>query len=562
MIVGVVKGRSLAVYGVDYITSGSVGLPIRFAFDGEWSGFSKSAVFEAGGIKKTVLLQNDECDIPWEVLKNHGIPLRIGVHGTNGSTKVIPTIWCELTIHHGTEVNGDIPVGFTPSIVDQIEAHLASIEEDVEEVKEYRIGENIIYNGMPHIGFTSMGNTSITGWLGARASTSVDAEGLSGKYFNIKYPVGVTSDQGLFQFQKYMIRNGEEGNGSEINIINSGDTVSVGFEINTNVSLEHIYFRTACSVYNGTTPSIVYCVNAESDVTNDKWVHFEGSCVMPDWWDSMKTSADTKHLGFILEIKPGSDLDGTVEKSVKIRNIKLEFGETPTSFIPSIMDFSDISSKAYTLPLEKGSGNKSVQVINTDNENNASGVASFAGGGRSTASGQMSIAFGSYSSSYPTGPVASGAASIALGLASRATGNYAVAAGQVAEASGGSSVAMGYHTVASGSRSVAMGQNTEANANSAAAFGNLTKATGRTSFVIGQANIEDTNPVDTTHGSEARKYLFTIGNGTDDTHRSNALTVDWNGNEELAGSLTLGKGTANEITITAQQLRALLNLLN
>ena len=136
MFVGVVKGRSLEIFGVDYITSGSVGLQIQFAFDTEWTGLAKSAVFETKTIKKTVLLQNDQCVIPWEVLEQYNIPLKIGVYGANGEDVVIPTIWKEYQIHRGTEIDGSVPAEFTPSVVEQIEARLTSLESDVPDIQE------------------------------------------------------------------------------------------------------------------------------------------------------------------------------------------------------------------------------------------------------------------------------------------------------------------------------------------------------------------------------------------------------------------------------------------
>lgn len=45
---------------------------------------------------------------------------------------------------------------------------------------------------------------------------------------------------------------------------------------------------------------------------------------------------------------------------------------------------------------------------------------------------------------------------------------------------------------------------------------------------IGKCNVEDT----------AGKYALIVGNGTSDSNRSNALTVDWNGNVEASGSLS------------------------
>lgn len=40
--------------------------------------------------------------------------------------------------------------------------------------------------------------------------------------------------------------------------------------------------------------------------------------------------------------------------------------------------------------------------------------------------------------------------------------------------------------------------------------------------------------------NDAGPYVEEVGNGSDADHRSNARTLDWNGNETLAGKLTLG----------------------
>jgi hypothetical protein len=63
-------------------------------------------------------------------------------------------------------------------------------------------------------------------------------------------------------------------------------------------------------------------------------------------------------------------------------------------------------------------------------------------------------------------------------------------------------------------------------------------ATGRACLVSGQYNVLDDNPVDTSHGNGARKYIFIIGNGTADDARSNAITVDWDGNLVASGNVT------------------------
>jgi hypothetical protein len=80
----------------------------------------------------------------------------------------------------------------------------------------------------------------------------------------------------------------------------------------------------------------------------------------------------------------------------------------------------------------------------------------------------------------------------------------------------------------------------------------------KSQFAFGEYNIAD----DSTANANSRgNYVEIVGNGTKTTP-SNARTLDWSGNEKLAGSLTLGLGTANEVTITPQQLTQLLALLN
>lgn len=58
--------------------------------------------------------------------------------------------------------------------------------------------------------------------------------------------------------------------------------------------------------------------------------------------------------------------------------------------------------------------------------------------------------------------------------------------------------------------------------------GNNTIARGDCSHVEGKYNIIDTE----------NKYAHIIGNGTDDNNRSNAHTVDWDGNAWYAGKVT------------------------
>ena len=97
------------------------------------------------------------------------------------------------------------------------------------------------------------------------------------------------------------------------------------------------------------------------------------------------------------------------------------------------------------------------------------------------------------------------------------------------------SIAEGSGTVAKGSASHAEGIGTTANGSCAHSEGVYTIASGETQHVEGIANIEDTED----------KYIHIAGNGTSPTDRSNAYTLDWNGNAWFAGNITVGANNAS-----------------
>lgn len=174
----------------------------------------------------------------------------------------------------------------------------------------------------------------------------------------------------------------------------------------------------------------------------------------------------------------------------------------------------------------------------------AEGLCSIASGVESHAEGAGTKALGVYSH-------AEGAYTEAQ-AASHAEGQYTAATGAVSHAEGG-------NTVASGSRSHAEGAYTVASGKRSHAEGEHTIANHFAQHVFGQYNIADPSQAAAT---AAGNFIEIVGNGTADDARSNARTLDWSGNEELAGSITLGKGTADEVTLTAASLKSLLALLS
>ena len=154
----------------------------------------------------------------------------------------------------------------------------------------------------------------------------------------------------------------------------------------------------------------------------------------------------------------------------------------------------------------------------------ASGTNCHAEGSHTTASGSNCHAEGS-------GTVASKKGAHAEGLRSEASGGYAHAEGADTVASGSDSHAEGYTTVASGSYTHAEGNNTIAN--------------HKSQHVFGEYNVADTNVASASNRGD---YVEIVGNGTADNARSNARTLDWDGNEVLAGSVTANGGFVGNLT--------------
>lgn len=202
------------------------------------------------------------------------------------------------------------------------------------------------------------------------------------------------------------------------------------------------------------------------------------------------------------------------------------------------------------------------------NANSASGNSTTSFGNNTTASGDYSFAVGN-------GNTASGTGAMALGYGTEATGDYSFSVGQLTTASGKHSVAMGSGTTASGKKSFAMGIDSGASANYSTAIGSNSTASGVHSLAMGNSNtasgdnssvfgFQNTSPsyAETTIGFYATEYvpnatifndnadrLFSIGNGTGDASRSNALTIYKSGlmNINDQYNMPLNAGTANQI---------------
>lgn len=136
--------------------------------------------------------------------------------------------------------------------------------------------------------------------------------------------------------------------------------------------------------------------------------------------------------------------------------------------------------------------------------------------------------------------------SIATGSSNTASGNFSSANGQQTVASQQCAHAEGWSTNASGSAAHAEGYNTSAFGEYSHVQGEGTGAASSSQHVSGRYNILDNNGV----------YAEIVGNGTgfsaDSNFRSNARTLDWNGNAVYTGKVTAGVGPINSMDLTTK----------
>lgn len=166
-----------------------------------------------------------------------------------------------------------------------------------------------------------------------------------------------------------------------------------------------------------------------------------------------------------------------------------------------------------------------------------------------TAEGNQTTANRDYSHAEGDNTIASGDQShaegfktTASGTSSHAEGHMTTASGPASHAEGKSSTASGYYSHAEGS-GIALGDYSHAE-------GSATTAQRKSQHVFGEYNVLDTTGTTTTRG----QYVEIVGNGNAaNTTRSNARTLDWSGNEWLAGKLTVGADPTNNMDVATKQ---------
>lgn len=209
--------------------------------------------------------------------------------------------------------------------------------------------------------------------------------------------------------------------------------------------------------------------------------------------------------------------------------------------------------------LVDGSATGSLRSINSTKEDSSYtiGKNSISIGSSTKVTGIDSQAFGYDTLASSDAAHAEGYETTASGLAAHAEGYGTTASKRTAHAEGfgttaseADSHAEGNGTTSSGSAAHAEGFTATASGDYSHAEGNSTIAKNKSQHVFGEFNIEDPS---TASFMQRGNYVEIVGNGTSNSAKSNARTLDWNGNEILAGKLTIGTGPTNNMDVATKQ---------
>lgn len=228
----------------------------------------------------------------------------------------------------------------------------------------------------------------------------------------------------------------------------------------------------------------------------------------------------------------GYAFGGGDTQTYNIAKLRLTFGITSvnseqTSNALTITDIIGIGDTYWQFPSNMA---KTGHLYSYDSSQNAIFPASISGAG-SLSMGRKSgstIGDGSVAVGYNT--EATKMYSNAEGYVTVASGKYSHAEGQSTTASESASHAEGVNTTASGMYSHAEGANSVASGMQSHSEGANTIAASINQHVQGRYNISD----------NTQKYAHIVGNGDSDSSRSNAHTLDWDGNAWYAGDIYVG----------------------
>lgn len=214
--------------------------------------------------------------------------------------------------------------------------------------------------------------------------------------------------------------------------------------------------------------------------------------------------------------------------------------------------------EAYNFVGRFFSDSTTAEIFNDYEHNAARGDYAHAEGYKTTANGEGSHAEGYGAVAVQRSAHAENRNTVASGESSHAEGYYTNASGDNSHTEGARTAATNFNghaegesTTANGHSAHSEGRNTLAIGQASHAQGTGTQATGESQHVAGKYNATNDNLAEI------------VGNGSDSNNRSNARTLDWNGNATYAGKVTAGANASNPMDLTTlSQVQALIAALN
>mgnify|MGYP003300872826 CR=1 FL=1 len=260
---------------------------------------------------------------------------------------------------------------------------------------------------------------------------------------------------------------------------------------------------------------------------------------------------------FLFGIQSGTAMgfanDDSVSHTIKVIGYTKSIVPLERKYIAEYIDSfagEKVEGKSYVINEESVTAAVGAEVFNDYETNIASGRYSHAEGKSNIASGMLSHAegyevevSGGYSHGEGRNTIASGSESHAEGYHSRAKGEVSHAEGFGTEASGDHSHSEGDNAFAKGYASHAEGRGTEVSGNHSHVEGWCTIASGENQHVQGKFNIEDAS----------NAYAHIVGNGSGTNSRSNAHTIDWDGNAWFAGNVYVGGTSQSEGSLLVKE---------
>lgn len=135
-----VKGTSVTVLSDETIVAGSCErFYITFEFDKSWDGYIKIATIRRGAVKFDRVLENNTCEIPWEVFAQSGV-LQISVRGEAESGIHAPA-FAPFKVIYGGAKGKDCADAPSPDVWQQLLAEIEMIAPHIGENGHWYVGE-------------------------------------------------------------------------------------------------------------------------------------------------------------------------------------------------------------------------------------------------------------------------------------------------------------------------------------------------------------------------------------------------------------------------------------